>query len=52
MTQKLTISKVALQNDMSVPNIRFYEAKGIIPHRIGQTAGIDSTHRTMSAACD
>jgi DNA-binding transcriptional MerR regulator len=31
MDQKLTISRVAHQCDMSVPNIRFYEAQGIIP---------------------
>lgn len=31
MDQKLTISKVAHQSGMSVPNIRFYEAQGIIP---------------------
>ena len=31
MDQKLTISKVAQQSGMSVPNIRFYEAQGIIP---------------------
>jgi DNA-binding transcriptional MerR regulator len=31
MDQKLTISKVADQCGMSVPNIRFYEAQGIIP---------------------
>jgi MerR family copper efflux transcriptional regulator len=31
MDQKLTISRVAHQCGMSVPNIRFYEAQGIIP---------------------
>jgi MerR family copper efflux transcriptional regulator len=31
MDQKLTISKVAHQSGMSVPNIRFYEAEGVIP---------------------
>jgi DNA-binding transcriptional MerR regulator len=31
MDRKLTISKVALQSGLSVPNIRFYEAQGIVP---------------------
>lgn len=31
MDQKLTISKVAHQSGLSAPNIRFYEAQGIIP---------------------
>ena len=38
MDQKLTISKVAHQSGLSVPNIRFYEAQGIIPAP-GRTEG-------------
>jgi len=39
MYQKLTISKVALQSGMSIPNIRFYEAQGIIPAPVRSEGG-------------
>jgi DNA-binding transcriptional MerR regulator len=38
MDEKLTISKVAHQSGMSIPNIRFYEAQGIVPTP-GRTEG-------------